>query len=147
MPSISGGMMKLDKQLTFSLEAECDKATKILSGFMHPHSPDTDIGQRKVNVIPNAVVKKAKGFAVFTVLKGKRHHISGQVVITENLGGPCYSWIRILGQSWVGIGGSKVAGRKLERTELYRNRRCRMGFPSRCRSVTSMAYVSYRLGG
>jgi hypothetical protein len=70
MPSISGGMMKLDKQLTFSLEAECDKATKILSGFMHPHSPDTDVGQRKVNVIPNAVVKKAKGFAVFTVLKG-----------------------------------------------------------------------------
>lgn len=69
MPSISGGMMKLDKQLTFSLEAECDKATKILSGFMHPHSPDTDVGQRKVNVIPNAVVKKAKGFAVFTVLK------------------------------------------------------------------------------
>jgi len=70
MPSLSGGMMKLDRQLTFSLEAEVDKAAKILSGFMHAHSPDTEVGRRKLNVIPNEVVKRAKGFAVFTVLKG-----------------------------------------------------------------------------
>lgn len=67
--------MKLDRQLTFSLEAEVDKAAKILSGFMHAHSPDTDVGRRKLNVIPNEVVKRAKGFAVFTVLKGESSRV------------------------------------------------------------------------
>lgn len=69
LPSVSDAMMQLDSKLVFSLPAECDKAAKILAGFMHPHSPDTDVGSRMLNVIPNAVVKKAKGFAVFTVLK------------------------------------------------------------------------------
>jgi hypothetical protein len=71
MPSISAGMMRLDEQLTFSLEAECDKATKILSGFMQPYSPRVEAERRKLNAIPNEVVKRAKGFAVFTVLKGE----------------------------------------------------------------------------
>jgi lipid-binding SYLF domain-containing protein len=62
-------MMKLDDQLKFDLASECDKTEKILRGFL-TQSPDTDLGKRRVNVIPNEVVQRAKGFAVFTVIKG-----------------------------------------------------------------------------
>lgn len=69
--TMSNYMMQLDSKLVFDLPAECDKAAKILGGFMYTHPPDTEAGKRILNVIPNEVVRRAKGFAVFTVLKGK----------------------------------------------------------------------------
>lgn len=63
-------MMALDNALQFDLPAECDKAAKILQGFLHTHA-DTDVGKRRLNVIPPEVIQRAKGLAIFTVLKGE----------------------------------------------------------------------------
>lgn len=48
-----------------SLPKECDKAAKILQGFLaDPDHPDTAL-----NAIPKAVLKQAKGLAIFSVVK------------------------------------------------------------------------------
>ncbi|SPO39857.1 related to YSC84 - protein involved in the organization of the actin cytoskeleton [Pseudozyma flocculosa] len=49
----------------FSLPKECEKAAKVLQGFLaDPEHPDSAL-----NSIPKAVLQQAKGLAVFTVVK------------------------------------------------------------------------------
>ncbi|GAA5929141.1 hypothetical protein JCM1841_005148 [Sporobolomyces salmonicolor] len=51
--------------VSFKLENECAKAAKILQSFLaDPNHPESAL-----NAIPKAVLMKAKGFAIFTVLK------------------------------------------------------------------------------
>ncbi|GAA5879234.1 hypothetical protein JCM3774_003529 [Rhodotorula dairenensis] len=54
------------KALTnFKLENECDKSAKILASFLaDPHHPESAL-----NAIPKEVLRRAKGLAIFTVLK------------------------------------------------------------------------------
>ena len=52
-------------QAGFSLPAECQRAAKILEGFLaDPNNPETAL-----NSIPKAVLLQAKGLAIFTVVK------------------------------------------------------------------------------
>lgn len=52
-------------QAGFALPKECDRAAKILQGFLaDPSDPDTAL-----NAIPKAVLNNAKGLAVFSVVK------------------------------------------------------------------------------
>lgn len=52
-------------QAGFSLPAECQRAAKILEGFLaNPENPESAL-----NAIPKAVLLQAKGLAVFTVVK------------------------------------------------------------------------------
>ena len=49
----------------FSLPAECERAAKILEGFLaDPNNPESAL-----NSIPKAVLLQAKGLAIFTVFK------------------------------------------------------------------------------
>lgn len=51
--------------VSFKLENECAKAAKTLQSFLaDPNHPESAL-----NAIPKAVLNKAKGFAIFTVLK------------------------------------------------------------------------------
>ncbi|GAA5850536.1 hypothetical protein JCM5353_009027 [Sporobolomyces roseus] len=51
--------------VSFKLENECQKAAKTLQSFLaDPNHPESAL-----NAIPKAVLNKAKGFAIFTVLK------------------------------------------------------------------------------
>lgn len=116
-------MMSLDNKLQFDLGAECDKAARILEGFLHPFGSqqlrETEVGKRKLNTIPGEVIKRARGLAVFTVLKGGFKRLSGFCVLTS--GG---SWVHVLGQDWLGGGVRPATGRELECTELYSYWRC-----------------------
>ncbi|CAO1623560.1 unnamed protein product [Parajaminaea phylloscopi] len=52
-------------QAGFSLPKECERAAKILQGFLaDPNHPDTAL-----NAIPKAVLDNAKGLAIFSVVK------------------------------------------------------------------------------
>ena len=102
-------------QVSFTLEAEATRAEAILKAFMAP-PPNPYVGKIAVmNRIPREVVQRAKGFAVFTVVKagfmfsGK----AGSGLVVARL--PDGSWsapscIATAGIGWglqVGAGGSQ----------------------------------------
>ncbi|KAI9309017.1 hypothetical protein BJ944DRAFT_280825 [Cunninghamella echinulata] len=55
--------MPFNSPLPSSLASECNKAARILNGFI-------DLGQGIDKVIPTDILRNAKGLAIFTVLKG-----------------------------------------------------------------------------
>jgi lipid-binding SYLF domain-containing protein len=59
-----GSKIGINSPIPGSLEDECLKATKILSGFVGQPSEDSF-----ENYIPPEVIRKAKGLAIFSVVK------------------------------------------------------------------------------